>query len=86
MTTHIMTDIETLGTRPGAVILSAAFVRFSDEAAMSINFSIPEQQALGLEIDPNTQAWWTELNGQSAPTRDRTTLHQPVVRMGSRWR
>src|ERR1700754_2554255 len=49
MTTHIMVDIETLGTRPGAIILSAAFVRFSDEAAVSLNFSIPEQDALGME-------------------------------------
>lgn len=53
-----MLDIETLGTRPGAVILAAAFVRFSDEAHCTLNFSIPDQQALGLEIDPETHAWW----------------------------
>lgn len=58
--THIMLDIETLGTRPGCVVLAAAFVRFSDEAHTTLNLSIPDQQALGLEIDPETHAWWGE--------------------------
>lgn len=60
MTTHLMLDLETLGTRPGAVILAAAFVRFSDEAHVTLNLNIPEQQALGLEIDPATAAWWND--------------------------
>lgn len=62
MTTHIMVDIETLGTRAGAIVLSAAFVRCHDEASMTMNWSIPDQQALGLEIDPQTHAWWGEQN------------------------
>lgn len=57
-TTHIMIDIETLGTRPGAIVISAAFVRCVDEAHMVLNLNIPEQQALGLEIDPATHRWW----------------------------
>lgn len=60
MTTHIMTDIETLGTRQGAIVISAAFVRCTDEAHFVMNLSIPEQQALGMEIDPATHAWWGE--------------------------
>lgn len=56
--THLMLDVESLSTRPGAVILSVALVRFSDEAQVTLNLSIPDQQALGLEIDPATQAWW----------------------------
>lgn len=58
MTTHLMLDLETLGTRPGAVILTAAFVRFSDEAHTTINLSVPEQTALGMEQDESTLAWW----------------------------
>jgi hypothetical protein len=58
MTTHIMLDIETLGTRPGAIVLAAAFVRFSDEAHCTLNLSMPDQTALGLEQDPDTLAWW----------------------------
>lgn len=58
MTTHIMVDSETLCKRPGGVVLSVAMVRFSDEASFSLNLSVPDQQALGLEIDPETHAWW----------------------------
>ncbi len=58
VTTHLMLDIESLGTRPGAVVMSVALVRFSDLAHVSINLNIPEQQALRLEIDPATHAWW----------------------------
>lgn len=57
-TTHLMLDIETLGTRPGAVVMSAALVRFSDLASCSVNIDIPQQQALGLEVDPATHQWW----------------------------
>lgn len=60
MTVHIMVDIETLGTHPGAVVLSAAFVRFSDEAHMTLNLSIPDQEALALETDSATAAWWRD--------------------------
>jgi hypothetical protein len=58
MTTHIMVDIETLGTRPGAVVLSAAFVRFSDMAHTTLNLSVPDQEALGFASDPSTLEWW----------------------------
>jgi len=60
MTVHLMVDIETLGTRPGAIILSVAFVRFSDEANMTINLSIPDQEMLGMEKDESTLAWWAK--------------------------
>ncbi len=58
--THIMLDLETLGTRPGCIVLSAALVRFSDEAATTLNFSVPDQELLGLERDANTEAWWRD--------------------------
>lgn len=58
VTTHIMTDIETLGVRPGAIVLSAAFVRFSDEAHMTINLNVADQEMLGLERDQQTAEWW----------------------------
>lgn len=60
MTAHVMVDIETLGTRPGAVVLSCAFVRFTDEAHMTLNLSIPDQEALGLEKDEATCAFWRD--------------------------
>ncbi len=73
MTTHIMTDIETLGTRPGAIVLSAAFVRFTDEAHMTINLSVPDQEMLGLEKDESTLAWWRDLEAKSPGAWARAT-------------
>lgn len=60
MTTHLMLDIETLGVRPGFVVLSAAFVRFSDLAATSCVLDRDEQTAIGLESDPSTWDWWLQ--------------------------
>lgn len=59
MTAHIMLDIESLGTRPGAIILSAALVRFSDEACVQVNLAIEPQRALGMHSDPATEQWWS---------------------------
>jgi hypothetical protein len=58
MTTHLMLDLETICRRPGGVVLAAAFVRFSDEAQMTVNLSIHDQTAIGLEVDAETHAWW----------------------------
>ena len=60
MTTHIMCDTETLGTKPGAIVTSVALVRFADEAHTTINLSVPDQQALALVSDPATEAWWMQ--------------------------
>lgn len=59
MTTHIMCDLETLGTRVGSIVTSVALVRFNDEANCAFNLSIPDQEALRLETDPDTLAWWS---------------------------
>jgi hypothetical protein len=53
-----MCDIETLGKRPGCVVLSVALVRFSDYAAVQVNVDIPAQQAIGLQLDAETCDWW----------------------------
>lgn len=74
MTTHIMCDIETLGIRPGAIVTSVALVRFTDEAHCAFNLSVPDQQALGLEIDPATEAWWA----QQDPVARAMSLSNPL--------
>lgn len=80
MTTHIMVDIETLGTRPGAIVLSAAFVRFSDEAHMSINLSVSDQEILGLEKDASTCAWWNDQEAKTPGVYARATAGaQPLA-------
>jgi hypothetical protein len=77
MTTHLMIDIETLGTRSGAIVMSVALVRFSDEAAVSLNLAVHEQQALGLEIDPGTSAFWAEQAAANPATWTAAT-HNPL--------
>lgn len=79
MTTHVMLDIETLGTRPGCVVMSAAMVRFSDLASASVNLSIPEQQASGLEVNPETHAWW----GTQDPAAWKATTENPQPLLGA---
>lgn len=71
MSERVMIDIETLGTDPGAAIVSIGAVRFSisegitDELFVSVD--IESCQQAGLDIDANTLAWWL---GQSAAARD----------------
>lgn len=57
---HVMLDTETLGTRPGCVVLAAAFVRFEDEAHCSLNLSTLPQYKLGGFHEESTCAWWRD--------------------------
>lgn len=56
--THIMLDIETLGVRPGFIVLSSALVRFSDLASANVTFDTAAQLNLKMERDSKTQEWW----------------------------
>ena len=60
---HIMIDIETLGTKPGSVILSIAAVEFdlcTGETGREFfrNIRLQDSLNLGLKIDGNTLIWW----------------------------
>lgn len=68
-TTHIMLDLETLGTKPGSVILSIGAYIFLTPTSELQDFGyhralqVDEQvEKYGLTIDPNTAEWW---KGQS---------------------
>ena len=84
--THVMLDIETMGTRPGAIITSVAFVRFTDEAHCAINLSVPEQQSLGMEADPATMEWWAKQDpvAWELATRNPLSLH-PAANYLAEW-
>ncbi|KAB7788013.1 3'-5' exonuclease [Methylorubrum populi] len=63
--THVMVDIETLGTAPGSAILSIGAVAFDpftevlgEEAEWHI--SLHSCTAAGLTMDPSTLLWWLE--------------------------
>lgn len=63
---HVMIDIETLGTRPDAVVLSVAAVAFDEDGrsaafgALHLALSVEEQLVMGRSVDAETRRWWAE--------------------------
>lgn len=59
---NIMLDIETLSTKPNAVIMQIAAVKFefgSDKIEkFEVNCNIKSSIDLGLHVDPKTVDWW----------------------------
>lgn len=66
MTTHAMIDIETLATKPDAVVLTVGGIKFNPYSSeephtpFSVRLDIDEQTAKGRVIDPNTIEWWSK--------------------------
>lgn len=59
--THIMTDIETLGTTEGSTIFqiaAAAFDMNTGEIKNSINLKLDIEKAEDLKVDGSTLKWW----------------------------
>lgn len=58
---NVMVDIETLGVRPGSVVLSIGAVQFSD-AGLGAGFyraiDVFDSLMCGLAVDPETVEWW----------------------------
>lgn len=61
---HVMIDIETLGTRPGDVILSIGAVKFSlqDEITekFHVTIDVESSKALGMRAQKSTLEWWSK--------------------------
>jgi len=61
---HAMIDIETMGTNPGAVIISLAAVQFepgvpeSVGASFKMNFALQDSISYGFRIEADTLLWW----------------------------
>lgn len=68
-TNHVMLDIETLGTRPGDVILSVGAVWFApgDGIKSSVHIAIdPESsKAAGLRAQKSTLEWWSKQSDEA---------------------
>jgi hypothetical protein len=62
----IMIDLETLGTKYDAVVLSIGAVKFDPYSdaepsqAFYMKLNVDEQVALGREIHPDTVNWWSQ--------------------------
>ena len=62
---HVMIDIETMGTRPNAPIISIGAVAFDADGITSefyANVSLGSAVRSGAAIDPNTVMWWMRQN------------------------
>jgi len=78
---HIHVDIETLGLRPGSVILSIGAVEVDFEAGrtlrqMHVNIDPDDAEFYGLTKDEETVRWW---NNQSKEARARTFCKETAV-------
>ena len=62
-TTHIMLDIETLGKRPGSVILSIGAVKIRENQIVDRFYRVlcaEEMEALGFTTEIETLKWWAK--------------------------
>lgn len=67
MTTCVMIDLETLGTRPDAVILTIGAIKFDPYKhdvepgpGLYYRLDVDEQIALGRTVDDSTIEWWAQ--------------------------
>lgn len=64
MTTHLMIDLETLGTRPGAVVVEVGLVLFragcSCEESKLVRVDVQSCLDCGMKVDAATLWWWAE--------------------------
>lgn len=63
--THVMFDLETFGTKPGSVLRSIGAAAFDPETGVVgqtfyRNIDRASCEAVGLKVDPNTEAWWAK--------------------------
>ena len=62
---NVMVDLETMGTRPGSVIVSIGAIEFDPQSArLGRTFyqtcSIKSAVDVGLAMDPETVTWWLQ--------------------------
>jgi len=76
-------DLETLGLTPGCVVLSIGAVMF-DESGLGSEFSatlsVQQQLERGLDIDPETSAWWSKQKPEARRVVDEAYASKASVR------
>jgi hypothetical protein len=74
-----MIDLETFGTKPGAVLRSIGALQFDPRTGIGEEFyrniTEEDQLELGAHKDPNTVAWWAK---QSEESQDNCLLIKSV--------
>jgi len=91
--THVMLDLETLGTKPGCSIASIGAVSF-DPIAGSIGakflarISLQSCDDAGLHMDAKTVHWWMQQSEKARANTffgERTTLERAIFAFGGWW-
>lgn len=74
----MMLDLETLGTKPGSVILSIGACTFGTPARRTFHayLDLDSQVRRGMTIDPDTLMWWLKQSEQARAAQD-TPRDQP---------
>lgn len=84
---HIMFDLETLGTKPGCIVLSIGAVLFDQKGIhdeFEVHIDPVDAQRYGLTIDPSTVMWWFEQSDearQAITTPQKTPLDEALTRL-----
>lgn len=85
MTRHCMLDLETLGKRPGCMILSIGACVFTENglevgADFHAFLDLGTQLHAGMTIDPETVLWWM-MQSDAARARQCESPRQPVAKV-----
>lgn len=66
---HVMIDLETMGTRPDAAIVSIGAVSFNIEEGLMSKFYVPVSLKSSVEhggtMDPDTILWWMQQSDEA---------------------
>lgn len=65
---NIMVDLETLGTRPGCIVMSIGAVEFDETGTgreFYVEISQDSSRLFGLHADPGTQSWWRKQSDEA---------------------
>lgn len=86
MATYGMVDLETLGTRPDAAILTVGAIKFNPHLDTEPfqgaywRLNVDEQTALGRTVDDGTVEWWgkqpADIRDEALGDEDRHSIHE----------
>lgn len=77
---NVMLDLETLGTKPGCIILSIGAVTFNGDYKFYRNINSNNCALYGLKAEQNTVEWWSNQTQQAKDslTIDRVRLSEAL--------